>query len=131
MNNILNSGDVTGIYQDKDMDDIVNACKGECMKRNLQPNKMNIYGQYLNRVKSNIHLVIAMSPLSTQFQNRLRMFPSLVNCCTLDWFTEWPEEALLGVGKGQLVDFMDEVGIDQQLLDRMVEAFKTMHKSVE
>jgi len=28
------------------------------------------------------------------------MFPSLVNNCTLDWFTEWPEEALLGVGKG-------------------------------
>jgi dynein heavy chain len=25
-----------------------------------------------------------------------------VNCCTLDWFTEWPEEALLAVGRGQL-----------------------------
>lgn len=25
------------------------------------------------------------------------MFPSLVNCCTIDWFTEWPSDALLGV----------------------------------
>ena len=25
------------------------------------------------------------------------MFPSLVNCCTLDWFSEWPREALLSV----------------------------------
>jgi dynein heavy chain len=27
------------------------------------------------------------------------MFPSLVNCCTIDWFTEWPPEALLSVAK--------------------------------
>ena len=24
-------------------------------------------------------------------------FPSLVTCCTIDWFTEWPAEALAGV----------------------------------
>jgi len=41
-----------------------------------------------------------MSPLNDKFINRLRMFPSLINSCTLDWFTEWPEEALVGVGKG-------------------------------
>jgi len=50
-------------------------------------------------VKKNIHCVIAMSPLGDIFSTRLRMFPSLINCSTIDWFTEWPEEALLGVGK--------------------------------
>lgn len=25
------------------------------------------------------------------------MFPALVNCCTIDWFREWPEEALSSV----------------------------------
>ena len=45
-------------------------------------------------------MIIAMSPLGNIFTTRLRMFPSLVNCCTIDWFTEWPEEALIGVGKG-------------------------------
>jgi dynein heavy chain len=43
MNSILNSGDVTNIYQDKDMEDIVAACKHECTKRGQQPNKMNIF----------------------------------------------------------------------------------------
>ena len=71
----------------------------------MQPNKANIFNQYLIRVKKNIHIVIAMSPLGEVFTNRLRMFPSLVNCCTIDWFSEWPDEALIGVGKGQLSEY--------------------------
>lgn len=43
LNSILNSGDVTNLYQDKEMEEIVDACKNECAKRNLQPNKMNIF----------------------------------------------------------------------------------------
>ena len=32
------------------------------------------------------------------------MFPSLINCCTIDWFHEWPAEALYNVAKQQCVD---------------------------
>ncbi|KAJ1481106.1 hypothetical protein T484DRAFT_1808591, partial [Baffinella frigidus] len=32
----------------------------------------------------NIHIVLAFSPVGDAFRNRLRMFPSLVNCCTID-----------------------------------------------
>ncbi|CAD8156782.1 unnamed protein product [Paramecium pentaurelia] len=130
LNNVLNSGDVTGIYQEKDFEDITQACKQECIKRQIPPTRMNIFTQYLIRVKKNIHLIIAMSPLGSQFTTRLRMFPSLVNCCTIDWFTEWPEEALVGVGKGQLADYEQELAIDGKI-PVLVEMFKNLHKSVE
>jgi len=65
----------------------MDTCKSDCIKKGLQPNKMNIYAQYLSRIKQNIHIIIAMSPISQTFSTRLRMFPSLVNCCTLDWFS--------------------------------------------
>jgi len=44
INNILNSGDVTGVYNAKDLEDIKKACKAECDKKNLQPIEMNIFG---------------------------------------------------------------------------------------
>lgn len=72
---------------------------------------MNIFAMYLARVKRNIHIVMCMSPIGDAFATRLRMFPSLVNGCTIDWFSEWPEEALLGVGKGQLADIEIELGL--------------------
>ena len=94
------------------MEDIVSACKTECMKKGLQPNKMNIFGTYLSRVKRNFHLIFCMSPIGDDFATRVKMFPSLVNNCTLDFFTEWPEEALIGVGKGQLLENQRELNIE-------------------
>jgi len=91
---------------------------------------MNIFTLYLARVKRNMHIVMAMSPIGDAFTTRLRMFPSLINCCTIDWFTEWPEEALEGVGRGQLQESADELGIDLKNT-RLVDMFKYMHKSVE
>lgn len=50
-----------------------------------------IWLDFLQKCKSNIHIVLAMSPIGDDFKRRLRMFPSLVNCCAIDWFLEWPE----------------------------------------
>ncbi len=77
---------------------IASACRIECQKRKIPPTKLNIFAQYITRVRRNIHLCVAMSPLGEAFRNRLRNFPSLVNCCTIDWFTNWPAEALQSVG---------------------------------
>lgn len=83
-----------------------------------------MFQQYLTRLQRNIHMIIAMSPLGEIFRQRLRQFPSLVTCCTLDWFSEWPEEALLGVGKGQIVASGIELGAS---LNKCVETFKFIH----
>jgi len=64
LNAVLNSGDVSNLYQDKDMEEIVGACKSECIRKQIVPNKMNIFAEYLQRVKANTHLTIAFSPIN-------------------------------------------------------------------
>lgn len=73
-------------------------------------------------------MVIAMSPLGEVFRNRIRKFPSLVNCCTLDWFTEWPEEALREVAFGDMGE--SDIGISDHLKN-CVEVFVYIHQTVE
>lgn len=58
------------------------------------------------------------------------MFPSLSNNCYLDWITEWPNEALLGVSHLLLKDDIDELEIKENF-DNICEIFRFMHKSVE
>ena len=44
---------------------------------------MALYSYFLSRVKRNLHVVLAMSPIGDAFRTRLRQFPSLINCCTI------------------------------------------------
>jgi len=124
INGILNSGDIPNLYKAEDIEEINNVGKKECNSKNIPITRMNMFRQYVLRVKMNIHLVIAMSPLGDIFRTWLRMFPSLVNCCTLDWFTEWPEEALVEVAKGFLSE--NDLELKDKLL-QTVDIFKMMH----
>ena len=51
--------------------------------------------------------LLYFSPIGEVFRARLRQFPSLVNCCTIDWFSEWPEEALQSVASTFLHEITD------------------------
>ena len=71
-----------------------------------------IYSTYIERLRDNFHIFLAMSPVGDSLRIRCRKFPSLVNCCTLDWFDSWPEEALLNVSRrfiAKIEDIDDEV----------------------
>ena len=64
------------------------------------------WAAFINRVRDNLHCVLAMSPVGSAFRARCRMFPSLINCCTIDWFRPWPEQALLSVSS-QILEPLD------------------------
>jgi dynein heavy chain len=63
-------GDVPNLYTNEDMETIAGTCRLECQKRKIIPTKLNIFAQYITRVRRNIHLCVAMSPLGEAFRNR-------------------------------------------------------------
>ncbi|KAI8896128.1 dynein heavy chain and region D6 of dynein motor-domain-containing protein [Globomyces pollinis-pini] len=128
INNILNGGDVPNIYNGEESDRILNTMRPIAQDLNITPTRENLFSHYLQRVKSNLHMIICMSPIGDAFRNRLRMFPSLVNCCTIDWFSTWPEDALRSVAANSVSDISD-LGTEE-VIDGIVHLCVYMHESV-
>lgn len=49
-----------------------------------------------------LHVITARTTPVDAHRERLRQNPSLVNCCTIDWFQPWPSDALEAVASKQL-----------------------------
>lgn len=67
--------------------------------RNLDISALEVFFFFIKRCKERLHVILCFSPVGSTFRNRLRLYPSLINCCTIDWFEDWPEEALGLVAK--------------------------------
>uniref|UniRef100_A0A8B9EVG3 Dynein axonemal heavy chain 1 n=1 Tax=Anser cygnoides TaxID=8845 RepID=A0A8B9EVG3_ANSCY len=129
INNLLNSGDVPNIYSPDDQEQIMTAMKPVVRELGQQPTKANLMAAYTGRVRSNIHVVLCMSPIGEVFRARLRQFPSLVNCCTIDWFNEWPAEALQCVASSFLQQ-IPHLGASTEVVNGMIQMCVEIHQSV-
>jgi len=107
INNLLNSGEVPNIWeQPDDKDKIINNVRSYHVNELKKPDVPDlIYSTFVDRVRDNLHIVLCMSPVGDFLRIRCRKFPSLVDCCTLDWFSSWPEAALLSVSQKLLSEF--------------------------
>lgn len=47
---------------------------------------VELWGFFTQQCKQRLHVVLCFSPIGNAFRDRLRQNPSLVNCCTIDWF---------------------------------------------
>ena len=63
-----------------------------------------MFPAYHPQVRSNLHVVLCMSPVGDAFRVRCRMFPALTACTAIDWFHPWPTAALISVAMRFLED---------------------------
>ena len=126
MNNLLNSGEIPDLLTKDDLEAIIQSVSGQA--RDQKAN--DPYSFFVQRVRSQLHVVLAMSPVGSSLRTRMRMFPSLVNCCTINWLNPWPEEALLSVAN-MFLENLDFDGLTRELKGKLAEACVFVHKSVE
>ncbi|XP_061765226.1 dynein axonemal heavy chain 6 [Nerophis ophidion] len=111
VNNMLNSGEVPNLFEKDELEQVLAATRPKAKEVGIsEENRDEVFQYFISRVREKMHIVLCMSPVGDAFRSRCRMFPSLVNCCTIDWFVEWPREALLSVSQAffQNVDFGTE-----------------------
>ena len=80
------------------------ALTNEAKKEDVPDTTDALFSFLIERVRNNLHIILCMSPVGDPFRNRLRQYPAFVNCTTIDWFSEWPKDALLEVAEKYLED---------------------------
>ncbi|KAJ3343280.1 Dynein heavy chain 7, axonemal [Gonapodya sp. JEL0774] len=124
---ILNAGDVPNLFALDEKQAITERVAPDAQAENLtgdtSPNAL--YGYFISRVQRNLHIILAMSPIGDAFRTRLRQFASLVNCTTIDWMQQWPQDALSAVASS----FLADVELDPSIRPEIVQACQYFHQS--
>ncbi|KAM8972622.1 dynein axonemal heavy chain 2 [Pelodytes ibericus] len=128
VNNVLSSGEVPNLYKADEFEEIRNLLQEKARGENIPDTPETLYNFLIERVRNNLHIVLCMSPVGDPFRNRIRQYPALVNCATIDWFSEWPHDALLEVAERYLEGA--ELGNMEEIHGKVSRIFVTMHRSV-
>lgn len=122
---LLNSGEVPNIWQIDEKQEILEMVRlaAQGGNRNLDISALSVFSFFIKRCKEKLHIILCFSPIGNSFRLRLRLFPSLVNCCTIDWFESWPEEALEMVAR----TWIEDINATDEIKNASVIACKYFH----
>jgi dynein heavy chain len=97
INNLLNTGEIPNLFP---ADEKVNICDDMAERARTVGqgnNRDQIYAYFVSQCRERMHIVLTFSPVGDMFRHRCLQFPSIINCCTIDWYNAWPAEALFSV----------------------------------
>lgn len=80
------------------------------------------------QVKSHLRIALTFSFVGDAFRDRLRAFPALVNCTTIDWFTAWPDDALQAVAYQYL---SNQSGIAEESMKHLPNLCMKFHQTAQ
>lgn len=87
INALLNTADLPNLFQSDEKAVILEAMQTAAKQadRQIDTTPLALYGYFIERVRECLRIALAFSPIGDAFKNRLRVYPSLVTCCTIDW----------------------------------------------
>ncbi|XP_060913896.1 dynein axonemal heavy chain 12 [Labrus mixtus] len=129
VDSVLNTGEVPNLFAIDEKQEIMETVRpiAQAGNKNLELSPLTLFAFFVARCRENLHIVVAFSPIGDAFRNRLRQFPSLINCCTIDWFQPWPEEALERVANS----FLESLEMSENERKEVVPICKTFHTSAK
>ena len=97
INDMLSSGWVPDLFPKDEFDGLLGKIRTEAKSANYGDSPDQLFEFFLDKCRRNLHIALCFSPVGDIFRVRARRFPGIINCTSIDWFHEWPRDALIGV----------------------------------
>uniref|UniRef100_A0A672SY14 Dynein axonemal heavy chain 17 n=1 Tax=Sinocyclocheilus grahami TaxID=75366 RepID=A0A672SY14_SINGR len=104
VNDLLASGEIPDLFPDDEVENIIGSLRNEVRGQGLMDTRENCWKFFIDRVRRQLKVALCFSPVGSKLRVRSRKFPAVVNCTAIDWFHEWPQEALESVSLRFLQD---------------------------
>ncbi|EFC48546.1 hypothetical protein NAEGRDRAFT_55628 [Naegleria gruberi] len=130
INDFLSSGFIPELFTPDDVEKSIQAVQPAVKYAGKDHNDKKVcWDFFLEKVKKNLHLVLCFSPVGEQLRVWCRKFPAIMNCSVIDWFHEWPRDALISVAYRFLTDADMNLG-DDEMIKNISEHMAFAHESV-
>ncbi|XP_075070448.1 dynein axonemal heavy chain 11 [Mixophyes fleayi] len=127
INDLLASGEIPDLFSEEEIDTIVSGIRNEVRGLGQDDSKENCWKFFLERVRLQLKVILCFSPVGSTLRVRARKFPAIVNCTAIDWFHEWPQEALQSVSRRFI---QDTEGIESTVKESISQFMAYVHTSV-
>uniref|UniRef100_A0A5G2QUI5 Dynein axonemal heavy chain 17 n=1 Tax=Sus scrofa TaxID=9823 RepID=A0A5G2QUI5_PIG len=104
INDLLASGEIPGLFGDDEAENIVSSMRPQVKSLGLADTREACWKFFIDKVRRHLKVILCFSPVGSVLRVRARKFPAVVNCTAIDWFHEWPEDALVSVSARFLED---------------------------
>ena len=81
------------------VENIVTMVRNEVKGAGLQDTRENCWKFFIDRVRKQLKVILCFSPVGSTLRVRGRKFPTIINCTCINWFHDWPQEALMSVSQ--------------------------------
>ena len=127
INDMLASGEISELFSDDEMETVLSSMRAEVKGAGLDDSRENCWSFFISKVRRLLKTVLCFSPVGSTLRVRGRKFPAITNCTQIDWFHEWPEDALISVSRR----FLDDIEIlTPETKDSISQFMGFVHKSV-
>ncbi|KAI8120795.1 ciliary, Dynein beta chain [Lucilia cuprina] len=97
INDMLSTGEIPDLFPDDEIENIIAGVRNEVKGAGLVDSRENCWKFFIDRVRKQLKIVLCFSPVGSTLRVRSRKFPAIINATSINWFHEWPQEALISV----------------------------------
>ncbi|PNJ88262.1 DNAH17 isoform 2 [Pongo abelii] len=97
INDLLASGEIPGLFMEDEVENIISSMRPQVKSLGMNDTRETCWKFFIEKVRRQLKVILCFSPVGSVLRVRARKFPAVVNCTAIDWFHEWPEDALVSV----------------------------------